>query len=92
MNTFFQVTLADFRESVRAKWFLIYSLVFGGAVILLFVLGVTEARVMGFTGLSRLLITYIQLCVAILPILILISECDWQNVKWKLKILIVRRQ
>ena len=54
MNTFFQVTLADFRESVRAKWFLIYSLVFGGAVILLFVLGVTEARVMGFTGLSRL--------------------------------------
>jgi len=48
MNTFFQVTLADFRESVRAKWFLIYSLVFGGAVILLFVLGVTEARVMGW--------------------------------------------
>jgi len=73
MNTFFYVTLADSRESVRAKWFFIYSLVFGGAVILLFVLGVTESRVMGFTGLSRLLITYIQLCVAILPILILIS-------------------
>ncbi|MCP4374478.1 MAG: ABC transporter permease, partial [Deltaproteobacteria bacterium] len=46
---------------------------FGGAVVLLFVLGITESRVMGFTGLSRLLITYIQLCVAILPILILIS-------------------
>lgn len=73
MNTFIQVTLADFRESVRAKWFFLYSLVFGGAVILLFVLGITESRVMGFTGLSRLLITYIQLCVAILPILILIS-------------------
>jgi len=73
MKTFFQVTLTDFRESVRAKWFLIYGLVFGGSVILLFVLGVTESRVMGFTGLSRLLITYIQLCVAVLPILILIS-------------------
>lgn len=73
MNTFFLVTLADFRESVRAKWFLMYFLIFGGAVILLFVLGITESRVMGFTGLSRLLITYIQLCVAILPILILIS-------------------
>lgn len=73
MNTFLTVTLADFRESVRAKWFLIYSLVFGGAIVLLFVLGITESRVMGFTGLSRLLITYIQLCVAILPILILIS-------------------
>jgi len=73
MNTFFQVTLADFRESIRARWFLIYSLVFGGAVILLFVLGITESSVLGFTGLSRLLITYIQLCVSILPILILIS-------------------
>jgi len=73
MNTFFQITLADCRESIRAKWFLMYSLVFGGTVVLLFVLGVTESRVMGFTGLSRLLITYIQLCVAILPILILIS-------------------
>ncbi len=73
MKTFFHVTLADFRESVRAKWFLIYSLVFGGAVVLLFILGITESRVMGFTGLSRLLITYIQLCVAILPILILVS-------------------
>ncbi|MCP3890833.1 MAG: ABC transporter permease subunit [Desulfobulbaceae bacterium] len=73
MNTFLLVTLADFRESVRAKWFLMYFLIFGGAVVLLFVLGITESRVMGFTGLSRLLITYIQLCVAILPILILIS-------------------
>jgi len=73
MNTFFQVTLADFRESIRARWFLIYSLVFGGAVVLLFVLGITESSVLGFTGLSRLLITYIQLCVSILPILILIS-------------------
>jgi len=73
MKTLFQVAKADFRESVRAKWFFIYSLVFGGAIILLFALGITESRVLGFTGLSRLLITYIQLCVAILPILILIS-------------------
>ncbi len=73
MQTLLQVTLADFRESVRAKWFLLYSLIFGGAIVLLFVLGVTESRVLGFTGLSRLLITYIQLCVAILPIMILIS-------------------
>ncbi len=73
MKALYHITVSDFRESVRAKWFLIYSLVFGGAVVLLFVLGITESRVMGFTGLSRLLITYIQLCVAILPILILIS-------------------
>ncbi len=73
MNTFFQVTLKDFRESIRAKWFLMYCLIFGGAIVLLFVLGITESSVLGFRGLSRLLITYIQLCVAILPILILVS-------------------
>lgn len=73
MKALIQITLSDFKESVRAKWFLIYSLVFGGAVVLLFVLGITESKVLGFTGLSRLLITYIQLCVAILPILVLIS-------------------
>jgi len=73
MKALIQITLSDFQESVRAKWFLIYCLVFGGTVVLLFVLGITESKVLGFTGLSRLLVTYIQLCVAILPILVLIS-------------------
>jgi ABC-2 type transport system permease protein len=73
MNNLLIVTGFDFKESIRAKWFLLYIIVFGGAVILLFTLGITESKVMGFTGLSRLLITYIQLCVAVLPILILIS-------------------
>jgi len=73
MKSLLQITLADFKESVRAKWFLLYILVFGGAIVLLFVLGVTESKVMGFTGLSRLMITYIQLCIVVLPILVLIS-------------------
>ncbi len=73
MKTLIQVAKADLRESVRAKWFLIYSLVFGGSIVLLFALRITESKVLGFTGLSRLLITYIQLCVAVLPILILVS-------------------
>lgn len=63
----------DITESLRARWFLFYSLVFGGIVVGLFVFGLTESRVLGFTGLSRLLVTYIQLCVAILPIFILIT-------------------
>jgi ABC-2 type transport system permease protein len=63
----------DISESLRARWFLFYSIVFGGIVTLLFVFGLTESRVLGFTGLSRLLVTYIQLCVAILPIFILIT-------------------
>ena len=63
----------DILESLRAKWFLVYSLVFGGLVALLFAFGVTESRIMGFTGLSRLLITYIQLSMAILPVFVLVS-------------------
>lgn len=63
----------DVIESLRTYWFLIYSLIFGGIVALLLVFGLTESRVMGFTGLSRLLITYIQLCMAILPVFVLIS-------------------
>lgn len=67
------VVLADLKESIRARWFFLYSIIFGGAVVLLFALGITESQVMGFTGLSRLLVTYIQLCIAILPIFILIT-------------------
>ena len=40
---------------------------------LLFIFGLTESRVLGFIGLSRLLVTYIQLCMAILPIFVLIT-------------------
>ncbi len=64
---------ADISESLRSKWFLIYSIVFGGIIALLFAFGLTESRIMGFVGLSRLLITYIQLSMAILPIFILIT-------------------
>lgn len=63
----------DVVESLRARWFLIYSLVFGGVVALLFAFGLTESRVLGFIGLSRLLVTYIQLTMAILPIFVLIT-------------------
>lgn len=63
----------DVVESLRARWFMIYTLVFGGIVAMLFAFGLTESRVLGFIGLSRLLVTYIQLCMAILPIFVLIS-------------------
>ncbi len=64
---------ADIVESVRARWFMVYSAVFGGLVILLFAYGLAESRIMGFTGLSRLLLTYIQLTMAILPVFVLIT-------------------
>ncbi len=63
----------DIIESLRARWFMVYSMVFGGLVVILFAFGLAESRIMGFTGLSRLLITYIQLSMAILPVFVLIT-------------------
>lgn len=63
----------DISESLRAKWFFFYALIFGGLVAGLLIFGVTESRVMGVTGLSRLLVTFIQITMAILPIFVLLS-------------------
>ncbi|MDH3354101.1 MAG: ABC transporter permease [Chromatiales bacterium] len=63
----------DILESLRARWFFVYSGIFGGIVVLLFLFGLTESRIMGFTGITRMMITYIQLSMAILPIFILIT-------------------
>jgi ABC-2 type transport system permease protein len=68
-----QVALLDLSESIRAHWFAVYALVFGGVVVLLFSFGLTESRILGFLGLSRLLVTYIQLCMAILPVFVLVT-------------------
>ena len=73
MNALLRTARLDIAESLRARWFGFYALVFGGIMIALFVFGLTESRILGFTGLSRLLVTYIQLCVAILPVFILIT-------------------
>ncbi len=73
MKNLWLTAYTDILESLRAKWFLAYSLIFGGLVALLFVFGLTESRIMGFTGLSRLMVTYIQLAMAILPVFVLIT-------------------
>lgn len=73
MKQLIQLARADIGESLRARWFLVYTLVFGGVMVGLFISGLTESRVMGFTGLSRLLVTYLQITMAILPIFMLIT-------------------
>jgi ABC-2 type transport system permease protein len=73
MRGFWLSVRLDISESLRARWFMFYSLVFSGIVVVLMLFGLTESRITGFTGLSRLLITYIQLSMAILPIFVLIT-------------------
>ncbi len=73
MKQLVQLAKADIGESLRARWFLVYTIVFGGVMVGLFISGLTESRIMGFTGLSRLLVTYLQITMAILPIFMLIT-------------------
>lgn len=73
MKQLIQLARADIGESLRARWFLVYTIVFGGIMVGLFVSGLTESRIMGFTGLSRMLVTYLQITMAILPIFMLIT-------------------
>ena len=73
MNHLLLTAWADITESLRARWFLVYTLVFGGIIVALFLTGLTESRIMGFTGLSRLLVTYLQITMAILPLFVLIT-------------------
>ncbi len=73
MKNLLLIAYLDLKESVRANWFIIYSLVFGGLIALFFIAGITESQVMGFSGLSRLLLMYIQVTIIILPIFILIT-------------------
>jgi ABC-2 type transport system permease protein len=73
MNNLLLIAFLDVKESVRAKWFMVYTIVFGGLIALFFIAGVTESQVMGFSGLSRLLLMYIQVTIVILPIFILVT-------------------
>jgi len=73
LNNLLLIAYLDLKESIRANWFIVYSLVFGGLIALFFIAGITESQVMGFSGLSRLLLMYIQVTIVILPIFILIT-------------------
>ncbi|MCP4391626.1 MAG: ABC transporter permease subunit, partial [Gammaproteobacteria bacterium] len=73
MNHLLLSARLDISEAIRSRWFLVYALVFGAIVVGLFISGLTESRVMGFTGLSRLLVTYLQITMALLPLFVLLT-------------------
>jgi len=73
MKNLFLIAYLDIKESLRSKWFYVYATIFGGLMALFFITGVSDAVVMGFTGLSRMLLIFIQVTIVILPIFILIT-------------------
>jgi ABC-2 type transport system permease protein len=73
MKNLYLVFKIDLKEALRSKWFLVYTLIFGGIIALFFITGITESRIQGFSGLSRLLLIFIEICIVIVPIFILIN-------------------
>lgn len=73
MTNLFLIAKYDIKESLRSKWFLLYLLIFGALIAFFFATGVVDSRVAGFSGLSRMLLLFIQICIIILPIFILIT-------------------
>ncbi len=60
-NNLLLIAYLDIKESLRSKWFYLYSFVFGGLMGLFFLSGITDSVVMGFSGLSRLLLVLFKL-------------------------------
>lgn len=73
MSSFSRSAKLDISEAYRAKWFFLYCIVFAGIMAVLLLSGVTESRVLGFTGISRVVMTFVQLCMLIVPLFVLVS-------------------
>jgi len=72
-STLVQVLKTEINQNIRSKSFWAYSILFGLFVAVMFATGITESQVVGFVGLSRLMITFMQVSMVILPIYVLIS-------------------
>ncbi len=68
-----QIFRADIRQNLRSKSFWAYTIFFALFVATMILTGITESQVIGFVGLSRLMVTYMQVSMVILPIYVLIS-------------------
>ena len=63
----------DISAALHSKWFWGYVVLIVLSIATIFATGVTDSRVMGFTGLTRLLLIFIQASNLVLPIFILVS-------------------
>lgn len=70
---FLAILKLDLFQTLRTRGFWLYSLLFGGLVAYMFMSGITESQIIGFVGLGRLLVTFMQVCIVIIPIYVLIT-------------------
>ena len=72
-STLIQILKTDVKQNLRTKSFWLYSAFLALFIAVMFSTGITESQVVGFVGLSRLMITFMQVSMVILPIYVLIS-------------------
>jgi len=73
LRNLFNMILFEIKDAFRGKWFYIYFVIFFGLMAGFLWSGITASQVLGFTGLTRVLIGYIEITIVILPLFILIS-------------------
>lgn len=73
MNQTYFLCKLEFKETLRARWYQFYLLTVSLLISVFFYFGIAESRVLGFTGLGRLLLTLIQSSIVILPIFTMMS-------------------
>ncbi len=73
MSKLGKIAMLEMKDSFKAKWFYIYFILFCGLMAGFLWSGITESQVLGFSGLSRVLITYIEITIVVLPLFILIT-------------------
>ncbi len=70
---FYLVLSAEFAEMLRARWYQAYFLAFGALILSFFSFGLSESSILGFAGLSRILMTFIQITIVIVPIFAMVT-------------------
>ena len=73
MKPFWVVLRMDVAAQIHSLWFWLYTVCVVGIIASLFGAGITDSRVMGFTGLTRLLLIFIEATNLILPVFILVT-------------------
>jgi ABC-2 type transport system permease protein len=69
-----RVSLAgDFFETLRARWYQAYVGGFAAVMAVFFFFGLAESAVLGYTGLGRTLLTFIQISLVVLPLFVLLT-------------------
>lgn len=63
----------DFQETLRARWYQFYVAGFSTLIALFFFFGLAESNVLGYTGLGRILLTFIQISLVVMPLFVLVT-------------------